>query len=377
MDAAWFRSVQALGPDRWEAATGGAVATGGAAFTSYPWALFGEQVYRSAEHHYLLSGGAGGAASAAVSSSRRTEPLPISRPLLRTIAGAWLQRRPLLMCQVPVAPVSGLFFSEGGIPAREKALREMLEELGRHLNSIGGSFLIFPYLDKRIAHSPVWGRDTFRATLPPGTHLPIAWQDFEAYLFSRRNSVRKDYRLHTNRAERLGLTTRIVSELPEPATALQLIRTVERRHRSAHNPVAADLIAAAPLVGGKWLIVEQEGRLVGCGLVLQDRGELLLTLLGLDGTTPQVYFCLMYGAIRYAIETSASVLHGGGGAYSFKSRLGYRTAENVHIRAYSANPWFRLLGKRLAGSASAEAARNWPEPSTQHAEFGKRQAGRG
>lgn len=352
MGSEWYSDIQSLGVARWEALSKGK------RFASYSWMAFGERVYADSPHGYtVLEGG-----SAAVSSLRSTEPLPVRTRVLRLLAAAWVARRPLVLCQMPVAGETGLLLGEE-IPQREAALREVVAELKARLAEWRGSFLVFPYMPRTIAHSPAWGEEFVRVSLPPGTFLPIVWRDFEEYLFSRRNSVRKDYRLHTNRAARLGLITRISDQLPDLQSGLRLIRSVEQHHRSAHNPVVPRMIDAAPAVGGRWLLVEQDGRLVGCGLVLPDRGELLLTLLGLDRSIPQVYFALMYGAIQHAIDSGAAVLHGGGGAYHFKQRLGYRPAENVHIRVFANHPLLRWFGGLLARQEASRAATLWPGPT--------------
>ena len=248
---------------------------------------------------------------------------------------------------MPVAARSGFILEKAG-HARQAVRQALVTDMVEILRRNNGSFLLFPYLTKQSAYHDSWGNETFAAVLPPGTYLPIRWTSFEAYLAGRKTSVRKDYRLHVNRAGRQGLLTRVGPRLPDHAMALRLIRNVEKRHRAAPNPYLESMINAAPLVDGKWLIVELDGKMVGCGLILQDGGEMILTLLGLDLGVQQVYFSLMYGAIRYAIENGLSGLHGGGGAYYFKSRLGYRLVENNYIRVYAPDGGMRRLGRYLA-----------------------------
>lgn len=330
----------------------------GAPFTSFQWAEFGEQVYRG-EQHYLHVIQEGNRVAAAVSSVRRNEPLPINQPLLRKLLGLWIMKRPLLTCQIPVASVSGLMLDRAGT-SRQPFHQALTTALIERLIEQKGSFLLFPYLSEQMAMQEGWGQEFFTVTLPPGTFLPIRWANFDQYLAGLKPSARKDYRLHLNRAARLGLSTHIRPEPPEKKLALRLIRNVEIKHSTAPNPYAGSLMDEAASVDGKWLVVEQEDRMVGCGLILEDNNDIMLTLLGLENGVQQVYFSLMYGAIRYAIENGLSGLHGGGGAYYFKSRLGYTLMKNNYIKVYAANRVLSHLGRYLASRAATMPAASWP-----------------
>ena len=348
-----FRSIRAMGVKRWRAVDGQRP------FTSFRWMAFGEQVYPNDTPVYHFMEAADGRSMAAVGFIRKNEPLPIAGPLIRSLVSLYLRRRPLLTCQVPAAGASGLLMDTSGA-GRSEQIRLITEQMKTSLEDHNGSFLIFPYLSRDFARHAGWEKAFFTVTLPPGTVLPIRWHDFEEYIFSRKNSVRKDYRLHANRAERLGICTHIRSDLPDPAKAVQLIRHVEKRHRAAPNPAVRPMMEAAGTIGGRWLIVEQDGRMAGCGLLLEDRGALILTLLGLEPNAQQVYFALMYGAIRYAIENGIHTLYGGGGAYYFKSRLGHQLLENNYIKVYPAGRWLHELGARLADRERSGVSSQWP-----------------
>ena len=82
-------------------------------------------------------------------------------------------------------------------------------------------------------------------------------------------------------------------------------------------------MAHAGMVDAVWLAAEKEGKLVGCELMLGDRGTWLVTGLGLDPGARNVYFVLGYEDIQYAIEHGARTLRWGSETYDVKKRLGF------------------------------------------------------
>jgi len=326
------------------------------AFAGHAWLAYGERVHQADRPVYHLAAGRDGRETGCVCWIRRREQLPVSSGWIRRFLDRFLSRNPLVTCQTAVAGLSGLFIGDAhgdlrsGLSGIVPALKEVLAEAR-------GSFLIVPYLDPGTAAHPAWGDGFLSVAMPPNTYLPVMAPDFEAFIAGLRRNVRKDYRRHRNQALRLQLRTRISLRPPDREVVIRLVRAVERKHRSAPLPFLEALVAERPVPGGKWIVVERladrkdeaSGETVGCGLILRERGRLCLTALGLADNAPNVYFELMYRAIRNAVETRAEGIFGGGGAYRFKEKLGYRPTEDNRVLFYARNPRLRRLGAWLAG----------------------------
>jgi hypothetical protein len=133
------------------------------------------------------------------------------------------------------------------------------------------------------------------------------------------------------------------------AEALPLIRTVEGRHAAAAKPWAAAMLSKAGMIRSAWLEARVEDRLAGCGLVVEDQGVQMTTLLGLDYRVPYAYFQLVYAALRHAFDSGARILRGGSGAYELKERLGF-TRENCNHTVLAGNgPLFQRISRMAAG----------------------------
>ena len=336
-----FERIGDLDRDAWERAVGRRP------FLSPRWLAWAEGIQDDARSAYVVAH-SHGAAGGMLCSIRSREQLPISHPLLLALVERYLQKRPLILCQAPLVGLSAL-----SDPVPNALMARLLEAARELVTEAKASFLIFPYLSELQTNNRVWDPGFSRVRMPPNYYLPIRWASFDGYIASRRRSVRKDYRLHANRKRRLGLETSVCSELPNPARALELIRRHERRHGAAPHPWAERLVQEPMQEQGRWLLVKQGERLLGCGLALSDRRRLSLTLLGLDPAVPQVYFSLMYGAVKFAIENGAEGIYGGGGAEQFKARLGYAPLNANYVRVYAANPYLSRLGRWLAAQETA------------------------
>jgi predicted N-acyltransferase len=292
---------------------------------------------------------------------RRREQLPVSSRLIRILLGRYLAENPLVTCQTALAGISGLFLA-GSPSDRRRTLSRFSTELRSVLDEAGGSFLILPFLHPNIASDPAWGAGFISVAMPPNMVLDARWGSFDAFAASLRRSARKDDRRHRNRAIRLGLRSRLETTPPDIETVRRLVRAQERKHRSARLPFLDDLVRERPVPGGRWILVDRTergpvgtaGETVGCGFIARDRRWLNLTALGLADNAPNVYFELMYGAIAHAIETRAAGIVGGGGAYDFKERLGYRRTPNNRVLFFSRSPRLRRLGAWLARQESLD-----------------------
>ena len=317
-------------------------------FTSYQWYRFAEHSLANETSQYLII-------------SRDHEPLaratfwvvsrdflPVSSPILRTLIAATLRRWPLLVCRAPLTSRSGLV-----MPANADlhdsilgAVTRGAQELMRTWHASAG---LFDYLDQAEMDWPGWpGAWRTTSFSRPGTCLNIAWTSFEAYLHHLSKSMQKDYRRHRNRAADLGISVAVDQSPPPAADALRLIRNVERHHGSSANPLTNTLLHTPEMNGSWWLKATIGDRLVGCGLLLGEKDARFLALLGLDYEVQYVYFQLFYAAIRQAIDAGLHTLHGGGGAYDIKQRLGFVLESNHFARYAVRGRWMNWLARQLA-----------------------------
>ncbi len=323
----------------------------GQPWTGRRWHRFGEAVLDDERSAYLLLWDGGKLVGRATFWLRRKESLPITSRVARALTERLLWRRPLFLCQSPLASASGLTLPSEG---RSKALAILIQAAQEQARKKGASFVAAPYLGRDETAWAGWPESFAAVRVPdPGMQLRIRWSDFDEYVAGLPKSVRKDYRRHRNRAadEGICITRRqITTDRPIVLVdeALALIRNVERAHNSAPNPRARAVLENAARVESTWLEARRGERLVGCGLVLGEGPVRALGLLGLDYGVRYVYFQLLYAAIRSAIEEGVEVLRGGGGAYDIKGRLGFELEGNNHVMVAGNGPLFQTMGRWLA-----------------------------
>jgi hypothetical protein len=149
-------------------------------------------------------------------------------------------------------------------------------------------------------------------------------------------------------AEKLGITVQRYSRVENVAEALELIRNVERRFGSAENPWARQMLENIEMVNGTFLAATIEGKLVGCGLALQDNHSQMNATLGLAENIPYVYLMLVYESLKLAFDTQISLLRMGSGAYDIKEQLGCSLEDNNSILFTAANPLIQKTGQWLS-----------------------------
>lgn len=312
-------------------------------FASYNWHQFGESVLAPAPCWYILIYDAGEMIARATFWLSREEQLPLSSSAERLAVSLLFRCRPLLVCRSPLADWSGLI-----LPAdsrRAEALELISTAAGEIATQQRASFTAFDYQDQTMLNED-WQRLNFsRVDIEgPGTRLPIGPVSFEEYLHSLSKSAYKDYRRHKNQAAARKIEVSVLDRVSDVDEALALVRAVEKRHKSMPKPWARALLERASKGKVAWLAARQEGRLVGCGLILEDNRVHLATLLGLDYRVEYVYFQLMYAAIGNAIAQQARSLRGGSGAYSFKERLGFTLEQNNYLFFSSRGPILQRFG---------------------------------
>lgn len=319
-------SIADLQADEWD------MLSAGMPFSSHAWYRYGEQAMSDCRPLYLIARQGDRPVARASFWLVPNEPLPtgeIPQPWNGLLRG-FLRRRPLLICRSPLSDTGGLVLPDCSL--RDQALRVLIEAAQQFAHSARASFLIFDYLDGQQANMTGWpGQWSGLCLAEPGTSLPITWDRYDQYLSALPKSAWKDYRRQANQASRMGLQVS-TGEPVNREEALPLIRAVERRHASLPKPWAEDMLRCAAQVPSTWITARIGERLVGCGLLLQDNGVFLATLLGLDYTCSYVYFQILYRAIRETINQGGRLLRAGSGAYDLKQRLGLQIEDNNHLR---------------------------------------------
>lgn len=317
-----LRRVDEIEPAAWD------VLSGGRPFQSHRWYAYGERVMADCPAFYALVMKNGAAIARATFFLIRNEPLPLPAPL-RWPFQALFRYRPLLICRSPLSSTGGLVLPEP--PLREGALRILVDAARQLAKEHRASFVMFDFLEEAQIRWEGWPADFLPVAVPqPGTKMEIRWPTFEAYLAQLSPKARKHYRQYQRAAERMNLRLTFHERVTDLDAALRLMRAVERRHHAAPNPWARRMLEEAWRVEGRWLAAYVQGRLAGCELILSDSDAQMVTALGLDGKTPNVYFLLGYADIRYAIERGARLLRWGSGAYEVKRRLGFTLETNNH-----------------------------------------------
>jgi predicted N-acyltransferase len=322
-------------------------------FASYQWYRFGEVVLADDLPIYLILASAGEPVARATFWLKRRETLPISSRWLRRVVAEILGRWPLLACRSPLSSTSGLVFLKPSL--RDVALKTIVRHARELAEQFRTSVLLFDYLDRDDLDWPVWQNDFVTVPdLQPGTYLPLGWSDFESYLShldkKQRYNVRRNYRLVADEE----IEIRAYRTVADVDSAMELHERVNARYGSPTDPWMRGVMEHAGMVDAVWLAAEKEGRLVGCELMLGDRGSWVVMGLGLDHSVKNVYFALGYEDIRCAIERGGRVLRWGAGTYEVKRRLGFKPESNSNIVFGSRWPALRRFGQLVAERGLSE-----------------------
>jgi predicted N-acyltransferase len=293
-------------------------------FASFRWYRFGEAVLANDVPVYITLYRAGEPVARATFWLKRQETLPTPSRTARFVAGRVFRHRPLLACRSPLSGTSGLILPDP--PHREAALKTIVRVAHDLVQEHRASFLLFDYLEAAQMDWPGWSNRYVRVpNTSPGTRLAITWRDFDSYLAQlgkkRRYNVRRTYRLVAED----GITIEQYPMVMDVEKAMELHRNVNRRYKASTDLWMRSAMAYADMVDAVWLAAKKEGQLVGCELMLGDRGAWLVTALGLDPRARNVYFVLGYEDIRYAIDQRAHALRWGSETYDVKERLGFES----------------------------------------------------
>jgi hypothetical protein len=334
-------SVAEVGVDAWDALSAGR------SFQSARWYRFGENAMAGCQPVYIILSLDHQPVARATFWLVRAEPLPVPS-VIRSLLAPTFRRWPLLICRSPLSNTSGLILPDA--PCRENALRIIAETAFIQLHRLGGSFLLFDYLEPDQVKWAGWpARSRPMVIAGPGTRLTLGPGGFEAYLHSNRKfRINQHFRRSSQAAADLGIQVRRQAAFDGSAGALALIRNVERRHASTPNPWAAPMLAQMQMVEGTWLTASIGNRLVGCMLLMADNGAQIATLPGLTEDVPYAYFMLLYEAIQDAFEKNLTCLHWGSGAYETKRRLGFELEYNNNVVYQGNGPIPGLIARMVA-----------------------------
>jgi predicted N-acyltransferase len=325
-------SVEEVGQEAWDRLAGARP------FASYRWYRFGEAVLADNLPVYIILSRGREPVARATFWLRRNEPVPMPAGWVRGVMERLLRRWPLLICQAPLADVPGLVLPDP--PLRDEALAVIGQQALAQARQHGASFVAYVYLEEAEVRWPGWPVAYASAELPePGTRLALTRPDFESYLGALSKKSRRQYRSNCQKSAELGIEVkRHLLRAPLDGrtldAALALIRNVEVYYEVPPFPWARAAHEQAGLVDAVWLSAEIEGRLVGCSLLIGDRGAWRWLLLGRDYGVEYAYFQLAYETVRCAIEQGGRVLWGGTGSYETKRRLGFEvTGDNYAVFA--------------------------------------------
>jgi hypothetical protein len=314
----------------------------GKPFQSHRWYRFGEAVMADSTPSYIILHLDGQPVARAALWPVSDEPLPLSPAPLRSMVGAYLRRRPLMVCRSPLSGMTGLVLPPP--PLDGPALQTLARRARDGARLAGASFLVFDFLTPELRDLAPCGL-TLGEVTGPGTLMELPWRTFEGFLADLDKNGRKHYKRTQRKCAELGITVTRRDSVDRIPEALRLVRNMERRFGSPPNPWMAGMLEHLELAGGTWLTAEMDGRLVGCELALQDNGAQVVTALGLADDASYAYFALGYEDIRLAIETGAGALYWGSGAYDVKERLGFSLYPNNLLAFAGLGPAPRMIAR--------------------------------
>ena len=323
-DVQVFTSVREVGQDAWDRLGNGRP------FTSYRWYAFGERVLADCRPVYVIWSEGGKPAARGTFWLTRDEPLPVASRPVRSVLESFFRRWPLLVCRSPLSSSEGLILPE---PARrETALKAISEAAFGELCREHGSFLLFDYLNEEETNFVGWPAASSTIVMDdPGTSLRLTWCDFQEFLMKNEHRMHQHYRRTSREAADLGIQITRHKSVEEIDRAIELIRNVERRHKSVQNRLARPILENMQMADSTWLAARRGSSLVGCLLLLEDNGGQFAFLPGLTYDEPCTYFMLLYEAIRNAFDRGITLLRWGNSAYEIKRRLGFELEDTNRV----------------------------------------------
>jgi predicted N-acyltransferase len=322
-------------------------------FTSYQWYRFSESVLVNEKPMYIILTLNKKPVAGAALRVTREEPVPANSRLVQYLIATALHYWPFLLCQVPFVGKTGLILPNP--PLRDAALEAIAKSAQHQAQLHQASFLGFTFLNEDVAKSPGWPSDFAAIEFPvPTTRLDIKWSNFDEYINHLPRKRRKHYRQNLKRTTEMNVEISIQPTVTDIDEAMVLIKNVQEKH-SDTTPWNRQLLENASMVDSVWIEAKVEDKLVGCELVVGDRGHWCVLTLGRDYDFDYVYFFLGYADIRFAIENGAQALYWGECSYDTKRRFGFQIGTNNYVTFIGNGPILHKLGTWIGKMEEREA----------------------
>ena len=322
-------------------------------FTSYQWYRFSESVLVNEKPMYIILTSKKKPVAGAALRVTREEPVPTNSRLVQYLIATALHYWPFLLCQVPFVGKTGLILPNP--PLRDAALEAIAKSAQHQAQLHQASFLGFTFLNEDVAKSPGWPSDFAAIEFPvPTTRLDIKWSNFDEYINHLPRKRRKHYRQNLKRTTEMNVEISIQPTVTDIDEAMVLIKNVQEKH-SDTTPWNRQLLENASMVDSVWIEAKVEDKLVGCELVVGDRGHWCVLTLGRDYDFDYVYFFLGYADIRFAIENGAQALYWGECSYDTKRRFGFQIGTNNYVTFIGNGPILHKLGTWIGKMEEREA----------------------
>jgi len=335
-----FHSISEIDSAEWDQISGEQP------FQSYRWYQYGEMAMSDCPPTYIFLDLNGRTVARAALWLVRSEPLPLPPGIFRNLFQSVLDRWPLLICRSPLSFLTGLILPEPHLVSA--ALQQFYRTAHTELQKQRGSFLIFDFLEKEVKDLPTWpSQFTKLIVSDPGTIMQNRWDNLDSYLASGNKKDRQHYKRSLREIEKQGIKISSYQKVPDPHTALNLMRNVEKKHGSPPNPWIPGMLENLEMINGTFLAAHRSDELIGCGLLFEDNHSQMTATLGLADDVPFLYFQLMYASLKDAFERKVKSMRWGSGAYEVKQRLGFELETNNNAAFTAANPILNALIKFL------------------------------
>lgn len=293
----------------------------------------------------------------AIAAFNKQHGMSITSPVKRALIDGLLDRFPLLQCQgtpYNMVATSGMVLPKGDEVQALRDITQALYGLGRTRST---SFIALGWLNE-AEHRALEQVHRYHSQPYRESVLVNCWSNFDEYVMTLGKTARKDFRQHTNHAQKMGIRIESTTQFAKYADQLRkLMANVDYRYQNMGQVIPSNRffeVAETELAeNGHMLLAWVGDTLAGFGYVLHDCGVLKPALLGKDYRFKYVYFEIFYAMLRYGLDNGFKLIRGGvGGAYQFKNSLGF--GDRTTYTAYTTpSPLFQWVGEKLSHGVNA------------------------
>lgn len=295
-------------------------------------------------------GVAGVATLSAMHASLDLMAAPFARGAAARVRGLWpsFLRVPIAMCGLPVSFGDSCLRVRPGADAAAvvRCVADALAGFAREAGAPVACFKEFaPRESERLSGLRALG--FLEAPSLPTFVLPLRWRSLDAYLDSMRAGYRRQAVATLRAGEQAGLTTRIEPDFASECPRLFALygQVMDRAPVQLERLNLAFFERLAALPDSRALLLEQDGALVACAVLLRSGGLETFLLAGIDyarNRESQAYLNLVLAVVGAAIASGAGALRLGQTSEHLKTRLGGEAeARLVYLRHHRA--WGRGL----------------------------------